>query len=385
MKFAFTPKPSNNYSIGLLVLALLFTSLNVYGSTALANRLATPLVPPLLNYQGRLLDPATGDPKADGNYPAAFRLYGVATGGSPLWTETKSVTVKDGLFTTFLGDTTALDLSLFDGRELYLGISIGSDPEAAPRQRVAHVAYALFAQEADHAANADTLAGKSATDFAAASHSHDGSAISSGTIAETRIDSAIARDSEIVPAVIASGQFASATHDHDGTYVNLSGDTMTGELTVPKVNYASPRTHYFVVGSEGFVPGSNVPYVNTYGNGGAYFTQATSGAMVAPVHLPHGATITGFQVFYYDNSASDMTAYLGLQFMTSGGYQFLTSLSTSGASATFRSGAAAINNPIIVDNTVYSYHVYAYSASWPGTGDLRIKGARITYTIDEAP
>lgn len=336
-------------------------------------------VAPVLHYQGRLLDPTTGQAKADGSYPVAFRIYGVATGGSALWTESKSVVVSRGLFSTLLGDTTALDLSQFDGRDLYLGVTVGSDPEAEPRQRIAYVAYALYA------ANADTLDGKGATEFAAASHSHDGGAITSGVIAEARIDPAIARDSEIVPAVVASGQFASATHEHDETYVNLAGDTMTGELTVPKINYTNPRTHYFMVGSEGFVPGSNVPYANSYSNGGAYINQATSGAMVAPVHLPHGATITAFQVFYYDNSPNDMTVYLARQYMTSGGYQFMTSVATGGASATYRNGTSTTIVSPIVDNTLHSYHVYAYSTSWPASSDLRIKGALITYTIEEAP
>ncbi len=36
-----------------------------------------------------------------------------------------------------------------------------------------------------------------------------------------------------------------------------------------------------------------------------------------------------------------------------------------------------------IDNTLYSYHVYAYSAVWDS--NLRIKGALVTYTISEAP
>lgn len=180
-------------------------------------------VAPVLHYQGRLLDPTTGQAKADGPYPVVFRLYGTASGGSPLWTESKSITVSRGLFATLLGDTTALDLAHFDGRELYLGVTVGSDPEAQPRQRIAFVAYALYA------ANADTLAGKSAAEFAAASHSHDGGAITSGIILEARIDPAIARDSEIVPAVAASGQFAPAAHSHTGA------DIQDGSITTAKL------------------------------------------------------------------------------------------------------------------------------------------------------
>ena len=100
-------------------------------------------VSPLLQYQGRLSDPSTGEPVADDTYSMVFSLYDVASGGSPLWTETKDVAVQGGLFSTALGDTTALDAGLFDGQALWLGITVGADAEATPRQQVLPVAYAL--------------------------------------------------------------------------------------------------------------------------------------------------------------------------------------------------------------------------------------------------
>ncbi|MEZ4620380.1 MAG: hypothetical protein R2867_33415 [Caldilineaceae bacterium] len=130
---------------------------------------------PMISYQGRLLDPITGQAKPDGNYTMAFRIYTVNSGGSALWAENKSITVNKGLFSTLLGDVTALDLALFNGQDLYLGITVGADPETTPRQRLAHVAYAIYAQTAGAATtagNADTLDGQDATAFAAATHQH---------------------------------------------------------------------------------------------------------------------------------------------------------------------------------------------------------------------
>ena len=98
---------------------------------------------PLLQYQGRLTDPGTGEPVADGNYTMTFRLYDAATGGSALWTETEDVSVQGGLFSTVLGDTTALDQALFNGQALWLGVKVMADAEATPRQQVLPVAYAL--------------------------------------------------------------------------------------------------------------------------------------------------------------------------------------------------------------------------------------------------
>ena len=138
-----------------------------------------------ISYQGRLLDALSGQPKPDGAYTIAFRLYGVESGGAALWTESKSVPVNKGLFSTLLGDTTTLDLAIFNGQDLFLGVTVGTDPEAAPRQRVAHVAYAIFAASAG---NAETLNGNAATAFAPATHAHTGADIADGSLTGADLD-----------------------------------------------------------------------------------------------------------------------------------------------------------------------------------------------------
>lgn len=202
----------------------------------------------VIHYQGRLLDAVSGQPKADGAYTFAFRLYNTATGGAPLWTEAKSVTVNKGLFSTLLGDITPLDLALFNGQDLYLGITIGTDPEAAPRQRLAHVAYAL------HAENAAKLGGQAAGAFAAVTHTHSGDQIAAGTIAEAFVDGALTRDTEVLPLVLAgdgsgstldadtldgldAGAFAPQAHNHDTRYyIRQFGTQFTGTLNPGQSN-----------------------------------------------------------------------------------------------------------------------------------------------------
>ena len=100
-------------------------------------------VSPLLQYQGRLSDPNSGQPVANGSYAMTFRLYNAASGGTALWTETKDVVVEAGLFSTLLGDKTSLSQNLFTGQALWLGIKVGADEEASPRQQMVPVAYAL--------------------------------------------------------------------------------------------------------------------------------------------------------------------------------------------------------------------------------------------------
>jgi hypothetical protein len=191
---------------------------------------------------------------------------------------------------------------------------------------------------------------------------------------------------------LSSNSFSSASHTHDtryytegesdGRYVNAVGDSMSGPLTVPQVKYTSARTHYFMVGSEGFVPGSNVNYENTYGNGGAYVGASGCHALVAPVHLPHGATITSFKVYFRDSSSGDLEVFLWRQYMTGGGYYNMAEIQSSGTPGYSNLTDSSVGAGT-VNNTAYSYHVYAWSCNWDS--NLRVKGALITYTISEAP
>ena len=144
---------------------------------------------------------------------------------------------------------------------------------------------------------------------------------------------------------------------------------------------STPQTQYFTVGSEAFVPWKNVDYVNAGGNGGAYVDAAGGQALVAPVHLPHGAEVTEFEVFFDDTSIEDMTVYLNSQYFSSG-YAILAAVNSSGTGGKYSEIDTTILSPI-VDNKLKSYLVYAFSTNW--NSSLKIKGAVITYTIEQAP
>ena len=178
--------------IGYVLKPTAFTSRVAFAAEQATILYENSALPPVIAYQARLLDPITGQAKVDGAYVMAFNLYPVATGGAPLWTESKSVQVNKGLFSTLLADVTAFTSGIFTGQDLYLGITVGSDPEATPRQRIGHVAYAIYAQSAavattadsaTRASNADKLDGQDATAFAPVVHQHDAmSGNNAGTI-----------------------------------------------------------------------------------------------------------------------------------------------------------------------------------------------------------
>jgi hypothetical protein len=149
-----------------------------------------------------------------------------------------------------------------------------------------------------------------------------------------------------------------------------------------KITYGSPRTHYLVVGGEGFVPATNVDYLNSGSQGGAYIDSGGPYALAAPVHLPQGAVVTEFKVFFYDTSSSDMSVTLKRLYLSTGGYATLADVSSSGILG-YDSRTDGTISYATIDNTAHGYCVRAYSTSWDG-GDLRIMGALITYTMDEA-
>ncbi|MFZ1627156.1 MAG: LamG-like jellyroll fold domain-containing protein [Candidatus Moraniibacteriota bacterium] len=98
-----------------------------------------------ISFQGKVVN-TNGTNVANGSYTFVFRLYDVDTGGTHIWTESKSLTVTDGIFQTNLGDTTTLPGSVdFNTDNIYLGINFNSDGEMSPRVRFTAAPYALNA------------------------------------------------------------------------------------------------------------------------------------------------------------------------------------------------------------------------------------------------
>ena len=106
-------------------------------TSAAAVRASAGLVPdapqPLvINYQGRLVNPTTGEAKPDGPYKAKFVLYPVDAGGTPLWSEIQQIVTSKGLFSVTLGNEVGnpIDPALFDGYGRWLSVSIEPDGES---------------------------------------------------------------------------------------------------------------------------------------------------------------------------------------------------------------------------------------------------------------
>ena len=99
-------------------------------------------VPRQLSYQGVLTD-TLGVPRPDGSYAMTFRLYGASSGGAAIWTETKNVTVRGGIFSTYLGDVTPFPGTVTWAIPYWISTQVGAGSELSPRIKLASSAYSL--------------------------------------------------------------------------------------------------------------------------------------------------------------------------------------------------------------------------------------------------
>lgn len=112
-------------------------------------------IAPLITYQGRLTED-TGAPITDGFVGMTFNIYASEGAPSPIWSSgQQDVYVEGGLFTYVLGSNAPLPHNIFDNQLRYLGITVGGDPEIAPRIRFTAVPYSYRALKTD---TAETIA-----------------------------------------------------------------------------------------------------------------------------------------------------------------------------------------------------------------------------------
>lgn len=94
----------------------------------------------IMSYQGRLLTPS-GVPVPDGSYNVRFNLYTASSGGTPVYTETKTITVKNGLFNSAIGTDVQIPPETF-AQQLYLQVAINGET-LSPRQQLRGAPYAM--------------------------------------------------------------------------------------------------------------------------------------------------------------------------------------------------------------------------------------------------
>jgi fibronectin-binding autotransporter adhesin len=101
-----------------------------------------------LNFQARLQN-ASGSLVADGSYSVQFKLYDAVSAGTNEWTETETVTVKNGYLSANLGSVTPFASTIDWSQEKWLTMNVNSDGEMNPRIKLTGVPFAFRAGLAD--------------------------------------------------------------------------------------------------------------------------------------------------------------------------------------------------------------------------------------------
>lgn len=253
-----------------LVLVLLLVATQV--SSAAPQHQAVTGVPGVVSYQGQVT--VNGQPYNGTGY---FKFAVVnAAGTTTFWSNDGTaisgnepitgvtLNVQRGLFTVLLGDTALdgmtqpLNTETFISGERYLRVWFSADnnnyTSLSPDYRIAAVPYALVAQEAVSASNADRLAGQDAAAFALTGHHHNEAYVNDNAaevsnadvpvdglspdringVAWTKINDGIASglDADLLDGQEAAA-FALSSHNHDPAYVNDNSGEVDDSDIIP--------------------------------------------------------------------------------------------------------------------------------------------------------
>lgn len=197
-----------------------------------------------INFQGKVVN-GNGTNVANGSYNFVFKIYDDPSLGGvhELWTETKSLTVTDGIFQTNLGSSTSLPGSVdFNTDNIYLGINFNSDGEMTPRIRFTAAAYAF---------NSERLGGLTAASFAQLSpaSAQSGSLNVTGSVqAATSLQAPLVDTATAVALNIGTGTASSVTIGRTTTPFLVQGNssstfTATNGSFTTTVGFTTPTAN----------------------------------------------------------------------------------------------------------------------------------------------
>lgn len=105
---------------------------------ALLLALPTVALAGAIPYSGQLTE---GGILINGNRFVTLSIYIAGSGGTPIYTQSESLSVVNGIYHT----TINAPLTLWDGTDRYVGVAINSGAELTPRVKVGWVPYANYA------------------------------------------------------------------------------------------------------------------------------------------------------------------------------------------------------------------------------------------------
>lgn len=189
---------------------------------------------------------------------------------------------------------------------------------------------------------------------------------------------------------------------HNGVVVTALPPGTAGEVLQSSGPAANPvwapaptngtQTYYYGISGTSFRPFSDTQLHQTsnFGFWTSIGTTAATVEVIAPVHLPEGATVTTLDCYYYDNSASvsmDSEYKFGRRSWGGNPASLITVLAvTSGALNAIQVVSEPNTGNPVINNGTYQYWLYNSMERTEGTafdGNNRSYGCRIQYEVDE--
>ncbi len=252
--------------------------------------------------QGRLTD-AAGNP-LDGTFHMTYRLYDVYTNGTALCASTTpEQTVEDGLFLGFMDFS---GCPAIDGRQLYLGIQVGSDPEMTPLTFIDNVVYAWTLRPGANISA--TIGGEAVLDID--NYSSTGRGLRVEAQAASGINYAV-----VGAARSAAGYGGYFYNNGGGTGLNAQSDTGAALSATGSGIIRSSANSYLWISGNGLRPFN--PAENTVINmdtiGGAKISRgdpATARNVMLPVAITgplygQNVTVTGLDIYWVGDTSFD--------------------------------------------------------------------------------
>lgn len=164
--------------------------------------------------------------------------------------------------------------------------------------------------------------------------------------------------------------------------LQISGDVKaTGVVTASDLSYAAPKTRTMSIPIEAFRSEDGSKVLSFTAGYATFAGNVTDGVMVAPVILPHGATISSFDATLRINTGTEpIRVYLTRRTTRGTDRDDVAFLSVN----TPTNGAVTLNSqsffPSVVNNELYVYHVRFECSNWNGFNKA-VYGCRIRYTV----
>ena len=169
--------------------------------------------------------------------------------------------------------------------------------------------------------------------------------------------------------------------DVNGTVKAMNINT-SGIVKANSFSFNTPKSYTYTLGGPDFSAALSSETISIdLPFGGAKLTAGSRG-ITAPVHLPQGAHITGFQVYFSDNSTQTLTVILRRYNIIGGLFDDLASIESVNTVQGF--GSNFTDNISYADlDADYFYVVLAITNASPWSPDISVRAVNIFYTIPE--